>query len=71
MKIYLVVNMSRIAIYQEYVEEQKKISPPLVEIDREKEYIAEEDIWEKLENLENAIDLVEDIEFESRSIQKK
>ena len=34
MKIHLVVNISRIAIYQEQIERQKKILPPLVEIDR-------------------------------------
>ena len=31
MKIHLVVNVSRIVMYQEQIEEQKKISPPLVE----------------------------------------
>jgi len=41
MKIHLVVNMSRIAIYQEQIEKQKKISPSLVEIDREKKYKVE------------------------------
>jgi len=35
-KIHLVVNMSRIALYQKQVEGQKKISSLLVEIDREK-----------------------------------
>jgi len=34
MKIHLVVNISRIATYQEQIERQKKILPPLVEIDR-------------------------------------
>ena len=37
-KIHLVVNMSRIALYQKQVEGQKKISSLLVEIDREKKY---------------------------------
>jgi len=37
-KIHLVVNVSRIVIYQEQVKEQKKILSPLVEIDRKKEY---------------------------------
>jgi len=41
MKIHLVVNVSRIAIYYEQVEEQKKIPPPLVEIDGEKKYEVE------------------------------
>jgi len=88
MKIHLVVYVSRIVIYQKQIEEQKKILPPLVEIDREKKYevekilnrrdirekqnylvrwkgyIAEEDTWERLENLGNAIDLVEEFEKE-------
>ena len=38
MKIHLVVNVSKIAMYQEQVEEQKKILPSLIKIDREKEY---------------------------------
>jgi len=41
MKIHPVVNMSRIVKYKEQVEEQKKIPPPLVEIDREKKYEVE------------------------------
>jgi len=41
MKICPVVNVSRIVLYQEQVEEQKKISPPPVEINREKEYEVE------------------------------
>ena len=41
MEIYLMVNVSRIALYQEQIEGQKKILPPLVEIDKEKEYEAE------------------------------
>ena len=40
-KIYLIVNISRIAIYQEHVEGQKKIPPPIVKIDRKKEYEVE------------------------------
>ena len=35
MKIYLVVNISRITMYQEQIEGQKKISSPLVKINRE------------------------------------
>jgi len=38
MKIYLVVNVSRILIYQEQIKRQKKILPPLIKIDEEKEY---------------------------------
>jgi len=69
---------------QEQVEGQKKISPSLVEIDKEKkykvekilnrqdvrgkpkyfmrwkEYIAEEDTWDMLENLKNTMKLVEE-----------
>ena len=41
MKIYLVVNVSRIALYQEQIEGQKKILPLLVKIDKEKEYEVE------------------------------
>jgi len=36
MKIHLMVNVSRIALYQEQIERQKKISSPLVKIDGEK-----------------------------------
>ena len=38
MKIHLVVNVSRIALYQEQIKRQKKIPSPLVEIEEEKEY---------------------------------
>jgi len=41
MKIHLVANMSRIAIYEEQVERQKKILPPPIEIDGEKKYEVE------------------------------
>ena len=41
MKIYLVVNVSRIVIYQEQIEEQKKIPPLPVKIDKEKKYEVE------------------------------
>ena len=41
MKTHLVVNISKIVIYQKQVEEQKKISPFPVEINREKEYEVE------------------------------
>jgi len=40
-KIYLVVNVSKIVLYQEQVEKQKKIPPPLVDINGEKEYEVE------------------------------
>jgi len=41
LKIYLVVNVSRIMLYKEQVEEQKKIPSPSVEIEREREYEVE------------------------------
>ena len=41
LKIYLVVNVSRIMLYKEQVEEQKKIPSLSVEIEREKEYEVE------------------------------
>jgi len=46
-KIHLVVNMSRIVIYQKQVEGQKKILSPSVEIEREKKYMIEKilDKW--------------------------
>ena len=37
-KIHLVANMSRIMMYQEQVERQKKILLSLIEIDEKKEY---------------------------------
>jgi len=90
MKIYPAVNASKIALYQEQVERQKKILLFPVEIDREKkykvekilnrrdvrkklkyllrwkEYTVEEDIWEWLENLGNAMELVEEFEKKIR-----
>ena len=41
LKIYLVVNVSRIMLYKEQIEEQKKIPSPSVKIEREKEYEVE------------------------------
>ena len=41
MNFHLVVNVGRIAMYQEQVKRQNKILPPLVEINREKEYKVE------------------------------
>ena len=38
MKIYPVVNVSRITMYQKQVEKQNKIPPSLIEIKEEKEY---------------------------------
>ena len=38
MKIYSVVNVSTIALYQEQIKKQKKISLPLVKINKEKKY---------------------------------
>ena len=42
LRIYLVVNMRRIVKYRKQVEGQKKIPPPPVKIDSEKEYEVEE-----------------------------
>ena len=42
LRIYLVVNIRRIVKYKEQVEGQKKIPPPPVKIDSEKEYVVEE-----------------------------
>jgi len=88
LRIYLVVNVTM--LYQEQVEGQKKILPPLVETEGEKEYevekilnrqdvrvklkylvrwngyTLEKDIWEGLENLGNAMELVEEFEQEIR-----
>ena len=41
MKIHPVVNVSRIVLYQKQIEEQKKILPPPVEIDKKKKYKVE------------------------------
>ena len=41
MKIHLIVNTSRIVLYQEQAEGQKKIPPSPVKIEREKEYEVE------------------------------
>ena len=49
MKIHLVVNVSRIALYQEQIKRQKKISSLPVEIDREKKYEVEKNKELKLE----------------------
>ena len=94
MKIYLMVNVSRIVLHQKQIEGQKKISPP-VEIDGEKkyevkkilnrrdvrgklkylfrwkEYTVKEDTWERLENLGDIIDLVENFEKEIREKEIK
>ena len=42
LRIHPVVNVRRIVKYQEQVEEQKKIPPPLVKVNGEKEYKVEE-----------------------------
>ena len=55
MKIHLVVNVSKIAIYQEQVEEQKKILPSLIKIDREKEYKVKNIEQEKYERKYNRL----------------
>jgi len=41
MKIHSVINVSRIVLYQEQVEEQKKFPPLPVEIDKENKYKVE------------------------------
>jgi len=41
MKIHLIVNISRIVLYQEQAEGQKKIPSSPVKIEREKEYKVE------------------------------
>ena len=56
MKIHLVVNVSRITMYLEQVERQKKISSFLVEIDEKKEYeidkiLSRQDMGKKLKYL--------------------
>ena len=87
-KIYLVVNVSRVWLYKPQVEGQKVVPPQPVVIDGEEEYevekilnrrkiqgrnkflvqqkgyIAEADIWEGRENLENVKELVEEFERE-------
>ena len=42
LRIHLVVNVRRIVKYREQVKGQKKILPPSVEVDGEKEYVVEE-----------------------------
>ena len=83
-------NVSRIALYQKQIKEQKKILSPLVKVNRKKKYkvekilnrsnmrrepkylvkwkryIVEKDPWERLENLENTMDLVEEFEKDIR-----
>ena len=86
LRIHLVVNVRRIVKYREQVERQKKILPPPVKINSEKEYeveeildrqerrgkmkylvkwkeyMVEENIWEGIENLKNAMEKVEEFE---------
>ena len=86
LRIHLVVNVRRLVKYQEQVEGQKNIPPPLVEVDGEKEYeveeildrqerrsktrylvkwkgyTVEENTWEGLENLKNAMEKIEEFE---------
>ena len=55
-KIHQVVNVNRIALYQEQVKGQKKIPPLLVEINRKKKYevlkiLNKRDVREKLKYL--------------------
>ena len=84
LRIHLVVNVRRLVKYREQVEGQKKIPPPSVKVDGEKEYeveeildrqerrgktrylvkwkgyTAEENTWERLQNLKNAMEKVEE-----------
>ena len=86
LRIHPVVNVRKIVKYREQVEGQKKIPPPPVKVDGEKEYeveeildrqerrgkmkylvkwkeyTAEENIWEGLENLKNAREKIEKFE---------
>ena len=86
LRIHPVVNVRRIVKYREQVEGQKKIPPPSIKVDSEKEYevekildrqerrgktkylvkwkeyIVEENTWEELENLKNAMEKVEEFE---------
>jgi len=86
LRIHQVVNMRRLVKYREQVEGQKKIPPPSVEVDGEKEYeveeildrqerrgktrylvkwkeyTAEENTWEGLENLKNVGEKIEEFE---------
>jgi len=86
LRIHPVVNVRRIVKYREQIEGQKKILPPPVEVDSEKEYeveeildrqerkgktkylvkwkeyMAEENTWEGLENLKNARGKIEEFE---------
>ena len=65
MKIHPVINVSRIAIYQEQIKKQKKILSSLAEIDREKEY--------EVEKILNGRGMRENqsIQLNGRDIQKK
>ena len=93
LRIHPVVNVRRIVKYKEQVEGQKKIPPPPVKVDGEKEYeveeildrqerrgktkylvkwkeyTAEENIQEELENLKNAMEKIE--EFEKGRFEEK
>ena len=86
LRIHPVVNVRRIVKYKEQIEEQKKIPPPPVKVDGEKEYeveeildrqerrdktkylvkwkgyIAEENTWEGIENLKNAMEKIKEFE---------
>ena len=61
MKIYLVVNMSRIIMYQKQIEEQKKISLFLVEIEGEKKYEVEKIEQERYKSETKVFGHVEEI----------
>lgn len=57
-KIHPVVNISRITMHKEQVEEQKKILPCLVEIERVEKYKVEKNLYERKIKV---LDKIEDI----------
>ena len=63
-KIYSVVNISRVHLYKPQIKGQKRM--PLKPVG----YIAEENTWERKEILKNAKELVEEFEREYREEAK-
>ena len=62
-RIHLVVNVSRVVRYREPVKGQRVEKPILVEVDKIEKYMAENNTWEKEEDLKNAKEVDE---FEGR-----
>jgi len=62
-RIHLVVNISRVVRYREPVKGQRVEKPILVEVDKIEKYMAENNTWEKEEDLKNAKEVDE---FEGR-----